>query len=100
MSKKDRPAWFYGPDGEARIFEEGEDPPAGWKDHQPKAEDEGTPPAEPSLLDGNAETVIEALPSLSDDELAGLKADETAGKSRKGVLAAIDEEIERRAGEE
>lgn len=38
------PAWMYGPNGEAAIFERPEDVPAGWTDspaHQP-----AEPPAE------------------------------------------------------
>lgn len=31
------PAWFYGPDGQARIFDCAEDIPAGWVDAPCKA---------------------------------------------------------------
>ncbi|MDT8333001.1 hypothetical protein RQ831_18265 [Roseomonas gilardii] len=42
------PAWFYGPDGEAGIFERQDDVPAGWTDspqekREPVAEDQKTP---------------------------------------------------------
>lgn len=50
--------------------------------------------AAPSLLDGNAEEVSAALPSLPLDELEALKLAETEGKNRKGVLAAIDAAID------
>ena len=32
MSKVFWPAWYYGPDGEADIFENGNDVPSGWQD--------------------------------------------------------------------
>lgn len=51
---------------------------------------EGGPSGEPTLLDKNARDIENALPGLSLEELEQLKADETAGKSRKGVLADID----------
>lgn len=37
--KTEWPAWYYGPKGEAQIFEKKEDVPTGWKDHQPKKPD-------------------------------------------------------------
>lgn len=30
------PGWFYGPDGEAEIFQCRDDVPAGWEDHPSK----------------------------------------------------------------
>lgn len=33
----DWPAWFYGPDGEARVFDAPDDIPAGWADAPGKA---------------------------------------------------------------
>lgn len=56
--------------------------------------DEDEPAAEPSLLDKNAREIELALPDLSIDELEALKAAETAGKSRKGVLADIEAALE------
>lgn len=47
-----------------------------------------------SLLDQNAAAIIQVLPELTLEELEALKADETAGKTRKGVLASIDEAID------
>lgn len=44
----------------------------------------------PGLLDNNAATIIAALSDLTADELKALKADEITGKTRKGVIAAID----------
>jgi hypothetical protein len=30
------PAWFYGPNGQAKIFDDLKDVPAGWQDHPSK----------------------------------------------------------------
>lgn len=49
-----------------------------------------------TLLDKPAKDIEPALADLSLDELERLKADETAGKSRKGVLGLIDAEIEKK----
>lgn len=49
---------------------------------------------ESTLLDNPAKDIEPALAELSLEALEGLKADETAGKSRKGVLAMIDAAIE------
>lgn len=49
-----------------------------------------------SLLDHTAKEISEALPELTLDELEALKADEIAGKARKGVLASIDEAIDKK----
>lgn len=51
---------------------------------------------EAKLLDGNAVSIVAALPDLSDDELLELAEEEKAGKARKGVIAAIEEEISKR----
>lgn len=48
-----------------------------------------------SILDGNMDAVIAALPEVAD--LAALKAEETAGKNRAGVIKAIDAEAAKRA---
>ena len=32
------PAWFYGPDGEAKIFHSEKEVPEGWHDHPSKHE--------------------------------------------------------------
>lgn len=47
-----------------------------------------------SLLDCTAKEIESALPDLDLDELETLKAAEKAGKTRKGVLAAIDAAID------
>jgi hypothetical protein len=48
---------------------------------------------EPSLLDGNAETVKAGLAGMSAEDLTALRGQEEAGKTRKGVIAAIDEAL-------
>lgn len=48
------------------------------------------------ILDSTAPEISAALPSLSDEALLALLAAEEAGKTRKGVIAAINAEIERR----
>ena len=40
---QDWPAWFYGPDGEAAVFESEADVPAGWTDHPLKAGESEAP---------------------------------------------------------
>ena len=50
-----------------------------------------------ALLDANVASVAEALPLLSAEDLDELEAAEQAGKTRKGVLAAITAERLRRA---
>lgn len=50
--------------------------------------------SEKSLLDSNAKEIAEALPALSLEELEKLKAEETAGKTRKGVLSLIETAID------
>lgn len=47
-----------------------------------------------SLLDQPVAEIIEVLPALTKDELVKLLADEQAGKTRKGLVAALDKAIE------
>lgn len=49
-----------------------------------------------TLLDQSAAKITEALPSQSDEQLIEFLDAERAGKSRKGVLAAIEDEIGKR----
>lgn len=49
------------------------------------------------MLDGSADKIIPELADVSDELLAALRAGEEAGKTRKGVMAAIDAEIAQRA---
>ncbi len=51
-------------------------------------------PAEPTLLDKSAKDIEPELAALSIAELEKLKDDETAGKSRRGVLALIEAALE------
>lgn len=57
--------------------------------------DVGGPPA---LLEKDAKDIVTALSGLSDEELSGLISAEQAGKARKGVLAAIEDERANRVG--
>lgn len=43
-----------------------------------------------SLLDGKVADIVAVLPQLTAEELEALKADELAGKTRKGVLEGIE----------
>lgn len=43
------PAFFYGPDGEAEVFNAAEDVPEGWQDHPFKVEDPKEAVAPPEL---------------------------------------------------
>lgn len=43
MSNSSWPAWFYGPAGEAKIFEDAASVPAGWQDHPSKTNSTGKP---------------------------------------------------------
>lgn len=54
----------------------------------------GSTKAEVSLLDKTAKDIEAELPNLDLDALEKLKADETDGKTRKGVLAAIEAAID------
>ncbi|MEW6563323.1 MAG: hypothetical protein AB1400_08860 [Pseudomonadota bacterium] len=49
------------------------------------------------LSDRRAPEVIAALPQLADDALVNLLAEEQAGSARKTVLAAIENEMAKRA---
>lgn len=51
-----------------------------------------------ALLDGSVKEIAEALAGLSDADIDALEAAEEAGKTRKGVLAAIAEQRLARAG--
>lgn len=52
--------------------------------------------AEKDILDRTAKEIVEGLPHLTLEELEDLKAREEGGKTRKGVMAAIDAEIEKK----
>jgi hypothetical protein len=51
-------------------------------------------PSEKTGLDRNAADIILELPDLTLEELEKLKADEITGKTRKGLLAAIEGAID------
>jgi len=52
-----------------------------------------------SLLDQSISEVVDALPSLSDQDIDQLESAENNGKTRKGILEAIAKERLRRAGD-
>jgi hypothetical protein len=62
----------------------------GW---HPTLADAISPAPEPSLLDKAAPEIIAALPELDGEALLALYDAEKAGKTRKGVIAAIEEAI-------
>lgn len=53
---------------------------------------------EPALLEKSARDIVTGLAGLTDQDLNGLISAEQAGKNRKGVLAAIQDEIDNRVG--
>lgn len=65
----------------------------GWSLTPTDAAGEPAAPAPLTLLDSPVKDIAAVLPSLTGEELEALRADETAGKTRKGVLAAIDAAI-------
>lgn len=53
---------------------------------------------EPGLLDKSAREIVPAIAGLSDNELSSMIAAEGAGKKRKAVLAAFEDERANRIG--
>jgi len=53
---------------------------------------------EPDLLDKSVADILAVLPDLSTDQIASLISAETAGKTRKGLLAKMQDEIDNRLG--
>ncbi len=53
-----------------------------------------------AILDGTVKEVAAQLPDRTDDELAMLKFAEEAGNTRKGVIEAIDAEMQKRTAEQ
>ncbi len=78
--------------GETRMVDASMLPNAHERNEQAEAKS-----SEPTLIDGTVAQITAALPGLSDEELAELKAAEEAGNTRKGVMNAIAEEELRRA---
>ena len=86
------------PPGETRHFADDLLPPE-FRSSAPVVKDELTDPFA-EILDGNVAEVTGALDLLNREWLVRLEAMEMAGKNRKGVLAAIAEEMLRRANNE
>lgn len=53
----------------------------------------------PGLLDKEPKDILAALSGLTNVQLNGMVGAETAGKRRKGVIAAIEDELANRVGE-
>lgn len=83
------------PPGETRHFADDLLPPE-YRSAAPVVQDDLVDPFT-ELLDGNVAEVTGALDLLNREWLVRLEAMELAGKNRKGVLAAIAEEMLRRA---
>jgi hypothetical protein len=73
------PAWFYGPNGEAEIFQAEEDVPAGWVDHPAKvgkagwvdhsaSETEAPKRGRPKKVVATSETTTEVVEDAEPDE--------------------------------
>lgn len=84
------------PPGETRHFEDDLLPPE-FRSAAPVVAEVAAGDPLGELLDGNVAEVTGGLDVLSDELLARLEAMEAEGKKRKGVLAAIAEELLRRA---
>lgn len=70
----------------------------GWFRHPSDFPVEGKEPGPyDSLLDAPVKDIVPLLGELSVEELAGLKAAETAGKKRSGLIGDIDKAIEAKA---
>lgn len=83
--------------GCTRMIDENQVPAHLRPDDQPAAEEQA--PADPvlELLNGTVPEVVDALPSLSIEDLDRLEAAELADKNRKGVLEHIAADRLRRA---
>jgi len=51
------------------------------------------------VLDAAMDKIVPDLPDFDEEQLAALKAGEQAGKTRKGLMAALDAEVARRAND-
>ena len=77
MSDKHWPAWYYGPDGEAQVFENADDVPKSWKDHP--AKHKGAAPAAPVASTGTEELDADGWPWSADLHAA------SKGKTGQGL---------------
>lgn len=78
------PAWFYGPDGAAEIFECAEDVPAGWVDHPSKVADAPQPEPEPEPVEERepTEEEVSADENVLADEPEAVVEDEPVRRGR------------------
>ena len=61
-----------------------------------KALTEEVPPESVDILDGTVVQIVALFPTMTKAELESLRAREEAGKTRKGLMKALDEAIEAR----
>jgi len=61
-----------------------------------KALTEEVPPESSDILDGTVVQIVALFPTMTKAELESLRAREEAGKTRKGLMKALDEAIEAR----
>jgi hypothetical protein len=61
-----------------------------------KALTEEVPPESSDILDGTVVQIVALFPAMTKAELESLRAREEAGKTRKGLMKALDEAIEAR----
>ena len=87
------------PPGETRDFPESQVPMHLRTAEESPPEAEAPKDAVLELLDSSIPEIVAALADLSDEDLARLKAAEEAGKTRKGLMAALAEEELKRANE-
>lgn len=66
------PAWYYGPNGEAEIFQKAEDVPKGWQDH-------------PGKHKARKEKADDKRDDDDDDDKAG-----TGGLTREQIVADLE----------
>lgn len=84
------PAWYFGPNGEERIFQKIEDVPKGWQDHpskfKPRAPEGETEDAEGEPLELTREQIV------ADLERRGVSFKPTA--TDKALLRLLEKTIE------
>ena len=65
--------WLYGPDNEARIFEDGDEVPAGWADHPCKVKGGDPKPADVVKAVADMAVQIEVMDGDGDGRIGGSK---------------------------
>lgn len=97
-------SFYYGPNGEQRIFEQGEEVPSGWRDHPFEQKAKGTfdhdgngqPGGSKPSDEPTAPEIIDSIDGRTNlDKLE--EAENAREKPRVTVLRAIEDERARRA---